>query len=44
MLEGEGGEQDGKCGGESTDGGRSWEETERTAQIESGGEIPSERT
>ena len=32
MLEGEGGEQERKCGGESAEGGRSQEETERTAQ------------
>ena len=32
MPEGEGGEQERKSGGESADGGRSWEETERTAQ------------
>ena len=32
MLEGEGGEQERKCSGESAEGGRSWEETKRTAQ------------
>ena len=32
MLEGEGREQERKCGGESADGGRSREETERTVQ------------
>ena len=34
MLEGESGDQEGKCGGESTNGGRSCEETERAAQTE----------
>ena len=32
MLEGEGGEQEGKCGEEGADRGRNWKETERTAQ------------
>ena len=38
MLEGKGEEQEGKCGGESYDGGRNWKETERMPQEEM--EIP----
>ena len=34
MLEGEGGEQEGKCGGKGADRGRNWKETERTSQEE----------
>ena len=34
MLEGEGGEQEGKCGGKGADRGRNWKETERTPQEE----------
>ena len=32
MLEREGGEQEGKCGGEGADGGRNWKEIKRTPQ------------
>ena len=34
MLEGEGGEQEGKCGGKGADRGRNWKEIERTSQEE----------
>ena len=32
MLEGEGGEQEGKCGEKGSDRGRNWKETKRTPQ------------
>ena len=34
MLEGEGGEQEGKCGGKGADRGMKWKETKRTPQEE----------
>ena len=34
MLKGEGGQQEGKCGGKGADRGRNWKETERTPQEE----------